>query len=955
MLKKLYIILLLTFTSNVFSQDPFYYRIDRSKGLPSNTVYDMFQDSKGFMWFSGSFGLCRYDGSQFLTFEANHASSKSGTGIKQDKTGRIWYCNFDGKILYVENAKVCQLKHNSELGFFHFAIIDNYLYVVENNEIAVYDIVSLKKLFVVPFETNKINCTHANSKHFYILTDKLHIISSPTDIKEFMLPSQITNNLAGIMMQDSGDDLLLLSKYSKIATLYRDGVFKTNKIVSPSFIQNISKGQDGLWLSTTNGIIQYKKNTDVLSPIFYLTGNNVSDVLEDKSGHLWVSTLDKGIRFIPDLSTVFIYRNYSPTALQTSKSNQVIVGTDQEKLYLTDFGNKTPKNIFAGQSNHAFYMLFVDTTANRLFGTSNTFKVFDLNGQLKLEVPLAVKDIVKIQDDVYAYSATWQCGLLNFGDIKTEWDSLCSSEVTKNDSQFKPLIQNIRGKSVAYFEKLKTIYFSTNKGLFKVTKHKVSEIKLKNESMNVVKIVVVDNFLLALTADAQLYKIDQNDVLHKIEIQQTLNGQTPNSIKLLDNKLYVFTKNSVFQYNATTNRADKIISINDDFELNDIALLKSKLVISTNKGFIITSLGKQMHYSKPVFVIDSIRAGRMAYTPNDFTTVEAQNSNLHIYFSHLCFNADNQNFILYRINEGSWTKIIDNRNVIDIENLKSGNYRIEFIYGNGFLNSEVVVLHFFVNKPYWLKWWFILLTIVVLGFLVYSFDRWRTARINRKSQEIINRIELEKAADQSKLKAIKSQMNPHFFFNALNTIQSFILDNDKKLAVNYLNKFSSLTRSILEMSDRDEVSIEEEIKVLKLYLDIEKVRFDNDFEFEIICNDFDLEMIKMPSLLLQPYVENAVKHGLMHKQGLKKLQIYFIKEAEELRIVISDNGIGRKMSMELNAIKQHKYRSFATKATENRVELLNRYSGKQITLQYIDEANEAGKGFGTTVIIKMPL
>ena len=121
------------------------------------------------------------------------------------------------------------------------------------------------------------------------------------------------------MMQASENELLIMSKYSKVAAFYSDGAFKISEISSPDFIQNISKGHDGYWLSTTNGIFQYKKNTDVLIPDFYLSGNNVSDVLQDKSGHLWVSTLDKGVRFVPDLNTKFFYTNYSPTVLQTFK------------------------------------------------------------------------------------------------------------------------------------------------------------------------------------------------------------------------------------------------------------------------------------------------------------------------------------------------------------------------------------------------------------------------------------------------------------------------------------------------------------------------------------------------------------------------------------------------------------------------------------------------------------
>ena len=917
----------------------------------------MFQDAKGFMWFSGSFGLCRYDGGQFLTFETNHTSSKSGTGIKQDKTGRIWYCNFDGKILYVENGKVSQLKQNTGVGFFHFALIDNYLYVVENKEIAVYSIESLTKIFVIPFETNKINCTHGSSTHFYILTDKLHIISSPKNIKQVALPNHLQNILTGVMMQDFGGELLLISKYSKVTALYSDGVFKTNEILSPNFIQNISRGDKGFWLSTTDGIIEYKKNTNVLLPTFYLSGNNVSDVLQDKNGHLWVSTLDKGVRFIPDLNTKFIFSNYAPVSIQNFNNNKILIGTDQESLFTTKLYSFLPKPIFLGKTNHAFYMMYVDSAANRIFGTSNTFKMFDLKGKLKTQVSMAVKDIVKIENDVYAYSATWQCGLIKLSNSKSEWDSVFTTPnaIFTNDLLFKPLISNVRGKSVAYSEKWKTIYFSSNKGLYKVTKRKMVEIKLKNESMNIVKLVVYSDYLLALSADAQLYKIYQNDSIHQIDIQSVLNGQKPSSIKMLNADLYVFTKNSLFRYDAKKGMADKILSINDDFEWHDIALLSNRLIVSTNKGYIITSPTPEIKYSKPVFVIDSIRAGKKLLIRSDINSVEAENSNLHIYFSHLCYNPDNQNFVQYKINNSDWIKITDTRNVIDIENLKSGNYHIEFSYGNGFVNSEISELNFVVNKPFWQTWWFILLVICAVGLIVYKFDSWRTTRINRKSQEIIDRIELEKTVNLSKLKALKSQMNPHFFFNALNTIQSFILENDKKMAINVLSKFSNLTRSILEMSDKDEVSVAEEIKVLQLYLDIEKVRFNDDFEYKISTIDFDTESFKVPSLLLQPYIENAIKHGLLHKIGNKRLHVSFSMEPTMMRILIDDNGIGRKKSMELNAIKNNKHNSFSTQAIEKRVKLLNEFAGKKITVEYIDDTKDADRVHGTTVLIKIPI
>ena len=210
--------------------------------------------------------------------------------------------------------------------------------------------------------------------------------------------------------------------------------------------------------------------------------------------------------------------------------------------------------------------------------------------------------------------------------------------------------------------------------------------------------------------------------------------------------------------------------------------------------------------------------------------------------------------------------------------------------------------------------------------------------------------------NQSKLKAIKSQMNPHFFYNALNTLQSFILSNEKRLAIDYLSKFSNLTRTILEMTEKDFISISEEVKTLQLYLDIEKGRFDEDFSYEIqVGKNIDQESIKIPTMLLQPYVENAVKHGLLHKQGDKKVVISFEKQNNELSIKIDDNGIGRQKSSELNQIKNKNHQSFATEALQNRIDLLNEYNHKNISLKIIDKHNLQNQPTGTLVEIIIPI
>lgn len=198
-------------------------------------------------------------------------------------------------------------------------------------------------------------------------------------------------------------------------------------------------------------------------------------------------------------------------------------------------------------------------------------------------------------------------------------------------------------------------------------------------------------------------------------------------------------------------------------------------------------------------------------------------------------------------------------------------------------------------------------------------------------------------------------MNPHFFYNALNTLQSYILSNEKKEAIEYLSKFSNLTRTILEMTEKDWVSIADEIKTLSLYLDIEKARFDDDLTYSISASSsIDIETTKIPSMLLQPFVENSIKHGLLHQSGNKEVSIIFTTINDNLVITIDDNGIGRQKSSELNQIKNKKYQSFATDALQNRVNLLNQYTQKNISIEIIDKYSLTEKPIGTKVIIKIP-
>jgi len=215
---------------------------------------------------------------------------------------------------------------------------------------------------------------------------------------------------------------------------------------------------------------------------------------------------------------------------------------------------------------------------------------------------------------------------------------------------------------------------------------------------------------------------------------------------------------------------------------------------------------------------------------------------------------------------------------------------------------------------------------------------------------------LEKELAELKITFLRSQMNPHFIFNSLNSIKLYIINNEKKNAIYYLNKFSKLIRKILATTKEKEISLADEIETSDLYLKIENIRFENEIEFEYnIGKDLNLNTIKVPSLILQPFLENAIWHGLATKEGSKKLTINIINKNDDfIEINIIDNGVGREKATELKQQKKINRDSLGLFITKER--LNNYYISRQenYSLKFIDLKNEGNDSLGTKVVLKIP-
>lgn len=231
--------------------------------------------------------------------------------------------------------------------------------------------------------------------------------------------------------------------------------------------------------------------------------------------------------------------------------------------------------------------------------------------------------------------------------------------------------------------------------------------------------------------------------------------------------------------------------------------------------------------------------------------------------------------------------------------------------------------------------------------------------VNRRRLKLqLENEQKERAKQLSELKALRAQMNPHFMFNALSSIQDFILLNETNQASEYLGSFAQLTRGYLDASKKETITLATEIKLLKLYIELEGLRLGNDFSANFkIDTDIDTEKVNIPPLFIQPYIENSFKHGLIHKKGKKNFWITFSKEPvndkSALKIMIRDNGIGRKKSAEINARKNKTHQSFAIQANQQRLELLNNTKNLYKNIQVLTEDlyNNEGKPNGTQVTL----
>jgi LytS/YehU family sensor histidine kinase len=241
------------------------------------------------------------------------------------------------------------------------------------------------------------------------------------------------------------------------------------------------------------------------------------------------------------------------------------------------------------------------------------------------------------------------------------------------------------------------------------------------------------------------------------------------------------------------------------------------------------------------------------------------------------------------------------------------------------------------------------LFIFLVGIILYLiFNRFRLKQIAAKEKAERKALEMESSL-------LRAQMNPHFLFNSLNSIQSYISDADTFMAETYLSKFAQLVRNILEHSRKELVTVSDDISSLRIYLEMEQLRFKKEFDFDIIIDEqIDADDNYIPPMLIQPFAENAIIHGLRHKKEKGFLQIRLSRAEDLMLCEIEDNGVGRKRSVEINQ-NRPKHTSLGMKVTHERIEILKQQVNKNAEVVILDLEDEMGVPVGTKVKLIIPL
>ena len=991
------------------AQTPAYKHYDVSNGLPTNEVYEIKQDSKGFLWIGCDAGLVRYDGHSFKLLSNKKNRGPAISGLREDKQGRLWCTNFSGQIFFT-NGDSLQLfepwEKNYKTNFADVTVDENnYLYVCNyQNSIYKYDLSSNKEQVVINDNKTKVFIyTTYDGNILYTLLDSA-LVKRITATGAETVPKLLENGapapyitLNNFVFYNSfaKKQTLGFQRFNlatKKPTLY---YYKQNTLflhpVTP-LLQKLNAfptccfdDDDGnLFVGTAHELFWFKKSVEGEWSLFnqLLQGNGLSFINQDREGGIWIATLKNGIYKIPNKNIWTIpasVLNIKSTSINhlTTDGNETIFGASTSGE-IFGYNIKTGQNYFFKYSEQRdAQALDYNRYSHALFISKIYTTAWDIDKKKSIDwssLSTNAKDFYFRKDGIFFTAGSGvnimipaNCLQLK-ENLQIEFEPIIVKyATTPSNVGERIIISEQRCKGIWYQEKEHTLWVGFVDGLAYYENKKPVKFTDPVTGQPIIAIGFdesPDGILYIATVEQGVYVVKNKKIIDHYTIANGLISDRIKRIRLANDHLWIISGGALQAMNLKTkkvktiNTADGLLSP----EIYDVEILHDTTYVATANGieFFPQNIETQNNIP-PVSMIIGMISDENNILLNEKIALPYYTKNIAINLQGIALQSDGGFIYQYRLlpADTNWITVSANENTIRFSSLAPGNYTFQsrVVNEDGIMSKNASELKFLIKKPWWLQWWFLILVLLLASLLVYVIFKNRIKANQQKLKEELARSKIQEELRQSQLSSLKAQMNPHFMFNALNSIQEFILTNDKRAANMYMGKFADLMRMTLDMSNKNEISLEDEIKMLELYLQLEALRFEEKFHYSISLGEkVNPADIYLPSMLIQPYVENAVKHGLLHIQSEKELTIIFGMEHNNiLTCTITDNGIGRKRSSEMNDMRQKRYTSFATGATQKRLELLNHERTSAIAVTYDDLHDTKGNAAGTKVILKIPV
>ncbi len=898
-------------------------------GLPSNTVYCVVQDDQGFIWFGTDAGLSRFDGIAFRNYGLRDGLPDMDIlNFYKDPKGRIWFFTFNGRIGYLKDGKIYNSKNSENLKNVDFKSRITSIATLEENVF----IASLRDGIKVLNSSGVVDSIMRNGIYNYltVIDDKCYVINltgsnfiiNNVELDESKNELSLTDNRSRHYDQTSnhslayvhsiGNHIFCISSSYAYAYLSRFNTSK-NELTIGSFDQykvyNLDKIDDHVYLFTSEGVKIL--DTESLTASDFIDVNESTDLIIDNEKNTWIPTLNSGVVFfaqsevkrdglmLPSVQGLHAFRD---SLLYMVHSGITVghFGTDKALVNQYILPRSYLKSIYVDSSSHIWTLNSVGLRKEgSLIRYESTNTSFQNKGSFIFHKPgiLEYKNLVTGEEVLFEYQ--------NLGKI---WDfEFVTSDQILIVSSRGLYIMNLSDASIKRFsaydrfqitslslDKYEHLWLATNgHSLLRIKKHLLRELtyeqildhSITDYSDVFGKILIADSITYATTPKGvSKIKFDEHDILEVSHISES-NGIIPariNDLEYFRGKIYIAQDNGLFYFDHDQN-------------------FKKELIF-------------------PVF-IDEMIAGDSTLSVDTSTylfshDIETIQINTRaIYFE----NHKNLSYQFKLIEDGrediGWSNSPNNEFIFS--NLLPGEYTFQ-VRARATNSSWTApsTLNFVIENVFWRTLWFkVLCSVMIIMLFLFTYNSYSKAK--KKRQTMI------KQKMESDLKALKAQINPHFLFNSLNSIQSFILEGDNNLADEYLIKYGKLIRLILNHSNLLTVSIKDELTAIELYIELEKLRFSGALDFNIKMSNVDPQLDKVPSMIIQPLLENAIWHGIKPTGMDGWIKLTFSKKEEYTIVTVEDNGVGFiSESLENNDLH-------GIQLIKDRVELINRLKGKK--------------------------